>query len=50
MGVDENLLIEMDRIARETSYKSVSKFYRELTKKIMASYKAIRKLASGARK
>ncbi len=42
--VDEDLLIEMDRIAEEMGYKSLSELYRELTREIVASYKAMRKL------
>ena len=42
--VDEDLLIDMDRIVEEMSYKSLSEFYRELTREIVASYKAVRKL------
>lgn len=42
--IDEDLLIELDRIVEEMGYKSLSEFYREITREIVASYKAARKL------
>jgi len=42
--IDEDLLIELDRIVEEMGYKSISEFYREITREIVASYKAARKL------
>ncbi len=42
--IDEDLLIELDRVVEEMGYKSISEFYREITREIVASYKAARKL------
>ena len=42
--IDEDLLIELDRIVEEMGYRSLSEFYREITREIVASYKAARKL------
>jgi len=41
--VDEDLFIELDRVVEEMGYRSLSEFYRELTREIVASYKAVRK-------
>jgi len=42
--VGEDLFIELGRVAEEMGYRSLSELYRELTREIVASYKAVRKL------
>ena len=42
--IDEDLLIELDWVAEEMGYRSLSELYREITREIVASYKAARKL------